>query len=116
MTLAMPKKRGKKKKSIDPKIDFDMNLPAQEARSKSASTAKKILRSKMEQDLVRRRGENYTGPFRAGIEMPETELFQDTKTGEYIAKEKLSSPAYRKGGKRYIKKSGKVRRRRTKKK
>lgn len=93
------KRKGKKKKSIDRKIDFDMNLPAKEARSPRLETAKKILRSKMEADLARSKGGSYRGPIREGVEVPEIQLFQDTKTGEYIAKEKLSSPAYGKGGK-----------------
>lgn len=98
------KKKGKKKKPIDRKIDFDMNLPAKEARSKSSLTAKKILRSKMEADVARSKGGSYRGPIREGVEVPEIKLLQDTKTGEYIAKEKLSSPAYGKGGKMKAKK------------
>ena len=96
------KKKTKKVKSLDRKVKFDMNLPAPSERSTSRNAAKGKLTSRMEADYVRssRAPKGGRGPKRPGIEIPETKLTQDTKTGEYIATAKLSSPAnMAKGGK-----------------
>ena len=87
-------RRGKVKevKSVD---DVDYNLPTPEARSRNMN----IARDKMRMQLVSELGDGYSGPTREGMEIPEIKLFRDQKTGEYIARPVLSSPAYKKGGK-----------------
>ena len=79
-------------KSVD---DFDYNLPTPEARSRNMN----IARDKMRMQLIAQLGNGYSGPTREGMEIPEIKMFLDEKTGEYIARPVLSSPAYKKGGK-----------------
>lgn len=90
--------RGKSKR-IKSEVDFDMNLPTPEVRSKSANIAKSKMKQKLAADLARSKGGKYEGSVVSGRDVPEVKLYQDQKTGEYIARPKLSSPAYKKGGK-----------------
>jgi hypothetical protein len=90
--------RGKSKR-IKSEVDFDMNLPTPEVRSKSANIAKSKMKQRLAADLARSKGGRYEGSVVSGRDVPEVKLYQDQKTGEYIARPKLSSPAYKKGGK-----------------
>jgi len=83
-------KRARNRKTLESLVDFDMNLPSVEARSKNMNVAKKILRSKL---MAQYLGDNYSGPAREGMEIPSIQVFQDNKTGEYIARPKLQSRA-----------------------
>ena len=90
--------RGKSKR-IKSEVDFDMNLPVPEVRSKSANIAKSKMQQKLAADLARSKGGRYEGSVVPGKDVPRVQLFEDPKTGEFIARPKVSSPAYKKGGK-----------------